>query len=579
MVLSMAVRDVFNPKVLLIGLILAFIYTFLQIYIELKVGFVVVTGLEVLGFILLSALGKKDSKSTVIVIVITTASVLVNVGVLVAFPAIAMFSHFPGIPGTEITPHLIFTMIALTGFCGLFLLEPVKDQFMDAPWPQIEAQVQNISALSEENAQAKRDMLTGLGTAGAYTVAMLLISNMTDYDLRNIPYGLGVTTVPPYIGVSNSPMLVGIGFFAGFKRTFLIFLGSLFSIFVWFVFERDPHIFFGEHITRPEIFYTAIGIVATSILLDAWQSYKEAKEVPVEEIIEEEREIEKVLLRKWNIKRFLKQWNFTFLSLAIFYIFSVLLFSVSNLFPNIYIHPILLFIGLPIAIVSAFFVAKSASETGLVIGFITDALAVPAVLFFSIDFPSVIIFMTIMSAIQSAAVTLLGRYVLGRRLGVDDNTVRAAAILGTAFGVFIGTWIIYTFSRPPFGFGTHEFPAPTAQLMGFTVLGLMELTSLSLPFANSYGVPYLILFLAVGVMLSIIVHKRNISPINLAVGLLIPPAYSLPLLIGGLLARHASKATEETLFRYKQILSGIVAGEGIVIALQIIGMAALDFFL
>lgn len=574
----MTVREVFNPKILLVGFILAFVYTFLQIYIELKVGFVVVTGMEVLGFMLLSALKRKDSKSTVLVIVITTASVLVNVGVLVAFPAITMFSHYPGIPETEITPFLIFSMIAITGFCGLFLLEPAKEQFMDAPWPQIAAQAQNISALSKEDAQAKKDMIIGLGGAGIYTGAMLSISNITSSDLRNIPYGVGVTTVPPYIGISNSPMLVGIGFFAGYKRTLLIFLGSLFSMCIWFLFENDPHILFGEHITRPEIFYTAIGIVGSSIIMDALESYKKAKGVTITEIEEEEKEIIEVL-EKPNIKLFLKQWQITFFALAIFYVFSVFLFSVNNFFPNIYIDPILILIGLPLAVVSAFFVAKAASETGLVIGFITDALAVPAILFFSIDFPSVIIFMTIMSAIQSAAVTLLGRYVLGRNLGVDDNTVRVAAIIGTIFGVFIGTWIIYTFSRPPFGFGTHEFPAPTAQLMGFTVLGLMELTSLSLPFANNYGIPYLLLFLAIGIVVSIIIQKRKISPINLAVGLLIPPAYSIPLLIGGLLAKKASKATETKVFRYKQILSGIIAGEGIVIALQIIGMAAMDFFL
>ncbi|MEQ9716056.1 MAG: OPT/YSL family transporter [Candidatus Asgardarchaeia archaeon] len=570
----MAKRDVLNLHTLLVGFFLAFLYTFLQIYIELKVGFVVVTGMEILGFILLSLFGKYDPKDNVIVITITTASVLVNIGVLVAFPAISMFSHLARIPEVEITMPLIFTMIALTGFTGLFLLEPAKEAFMDEPWPQIEAQVQNIISLSEGNVQTKRNMMIGLLGAGAYMGTIIGLSQMTKYDLRTIPHGVGVTEVPPYIGISNSPMLVGIGFFAGFRRTLLIFIGSLFSMLVWFLLERDPHILFGEHVTRPEIFYTAIGIVGTTIALDAWSAYKESKTVSLEE---EEREAVEVFFSKENLFLFLKQWKCSLLSLILFYVISVFLFSISGFFFPITIPPLLLLIGLPLVLISAFFVARAASETGMVVGFITDALAVPAILFFSINFPSVILFMTLMAAVQSAAVTLLGRYVLGRRLKVHDETIRKSAITGTIFGTIIGTWLIYIFSKPPFGFGTHEFPAPTAQLMGFTVLSLMKLTTFSLPFADEFGIPYLIGFLSLGIAASIALHKRNISPITLAVGLLIPPAYSIPLLLGGLISKYVQNRTEEIINKYKQILGGVVAGEGLIIALHVLWIASIDF--
>ena len=574
MVLDVGLCDVLSVKVLSVGFILAFIYTFLQIYIELKVGFVTVTGMEILGFIMLSLLGRKDKKSNVIVIVITTASVLVNIGVLAAFPAIVMFSHLPGIQGTEITPFLIFTMIFLTGFTGLFLLEPTKENFMDEPWPQIAAQVENLETLTKESLSAKREMLTGLGGAAAYTAAIYAANSVTGLNFRDIPSGLGYKALPPYIGISNSPMLVGIGFFAGYKRTMLIFAGALFSMFIWFFFEHNPTIFFGDHATRPEIFYMAIGIIGTTIGIDAYKAYKESKTVSIEE---EEREAAEVFLASANIKFFIRQWKYSILSLSFFFIVSTLLFSVFDVFPNIHIPVVLTVIGLPLALVSAFFVARAASETGLVIGFITDALAVPAVLFFTINFPSIIIFMTSMAAIQSAAVTLLGRYVLGRRLGVDDKTVRYAAVLGTLFGTIIGTILIYTFYL--MGFGTHEFPAPTAQIMGFTVLGLMELTTFTLPFASEYGVGYLLIFLVTGVVVSILLDRYHLSPINLAVGLLIPPSYSFPLLIGGLLSRHAKKKGVEIENKYKQLLGGIVAGEGIVVALQVMYIAATEFLL
>ena len=566
----------FHPKVLGIGFLLAFLYTFLQIYIELKVGFVVVTGMEILGFILLSLFGKYNNRDNVLVIVITTASVLVNVGVIVAFPAISMFSHIPGIPGTEITPLLIFSLISITGFSGLFLLEPAKESFMDEPWPQIEAQVQNIRSLGLNDSSAQRNMMYGLGGSAVYAASFSLLSQRTGMDFRNIPYGLGYKEIPPFIGINNSPMLVGIGFFAGFRRTFLIFIGSLFSMLIWFLFERSGDILFGEHVTRPEIFYTALGIIGTTIALDAYNAFKETRTVSIEE---EEKEAIEVFFSKENVLLFLKQWKVSILSLSFFYIVTVILFSILDIFTNIYIHPLLLLLGLPLALISAFFVARAASETGMVVGFITDALAVPAVLFFSINFPSVIIFMTSMAAIQSAAVTLLGRYVLGRRLGVDDSDIRVAAIIGTLFGTVIGTWVIYTFSRPPFGFGTHEFPAPTAQLMGFTVLGLMELTSLSLPFVNEFGLPYVLFFIFLGIGVSVFLNKLKTSPISLAVGLLIPPAYSIPLLIGGLISRYINKHKKNELEKYKQLLGGVVAGEGIVIVIQILWLAISDLLL
>ena len=107
----------------------------------------------------------------------------------------------------------------------------------------------------------------------------------------------------------------------------------------------------------------------------------------------------------------------------------------------------------------------------------------------------------------------------------------------------------------------------------------MDLTTLTLPFASEYGISYLLFFLVLGIVVSILLDKHDLSPINLAVGLLIPPSYAFPLLTGGLISRYAKKKGALTEDKYKQILGGIVAGEGIVVAIQVMYIAVTELLL
>ncbi|MHA1860016.1 MAG: hypothetical protein ACTSVF_02830, partial [Candidatus Asgardarchaeia archaeon] len=111
-------RELFDVKVILASLLLSVIYTFIEIYLQLKVGLVILAGVEVFGYLILSFLNKKDPRHTVILISIVTSSALVNTGILVSLPAIEIFSKIPGIPEVEISPLLIVTLSLISGITG-----------------------------------------------------------------------------------------------------------------------------------------------------------------------------------------------------------------------------------------------------------------------------------------------------------------------------------------------------------------------------------------------------------------------------------------------------------------------------
>ena len=171
-------------------------------------------------------------------------------------------------------------------------------------------------------------------------------------------------------------------------------------------------------------------------------------------------------------------------------------------------------------------------------------------------------------------------------LGLSKDILKAVfvgAMLGTTVGSLI-TFQLFSI----YGFGSTEFPAPAAQLFGFLVTSLADLGNFQLPGLNLFeGVSPIIAFLYLfvwatcGFLAGRELNKRGLSPISLVVGVLIPPATSVTILIGGYISyklkqqpQPSVKITDHTPQQIEvydagysntsRILSGIVAGEAVV---------------
>jgi hypothetical protein len=512
--------------------------------------------------------------------------------------------------------------VVLTGISvifGLLLLAPLRERFEDEPWPQVRPQAETIISMGLDQT-AKRTVLIGVVSSAAWVGATKIAEGSDPGSLMAVPNAFksiipAAGAIPEWIGISNSPLIASIGFFVGWKRALVIFAGSIVSMLIWIFIEGALPITYEQHLKRAEILYLAIGVFVSIMASDVIASRKkEMKPEEFEEIVNapstgsEEEESEGIIIetphkapempRLKRAKGFLfsieAMWVI-FISLTLYAIVGILIFGLVPIFPHLHIHWSLFVIGTPLVIVSAYFTARAICETGMLAGYISDMVAIPAVLLLRATFQSVTVFMSMLETLQVAAITLLIHLKLGRFTGVRGRDIAKAVSIGMVLSTFIGSLMIYAIYTT-YGFGGSEFPSPAAQLFGFIVLSLQGIGNLEIPGVNQFpGMPqelaflYLIAFFVAGLIAGRELSKRDMSPMSFVVGVLIPPATAVAML-GAYIDYRVKKqdgfqpdsAGYETTFsplrkKMSRILSGIVAGEAIVVAIWVIWSAIILF--
>jgi hypothetical protein len=628
------------------GVIVGVVMTFMAIYLALKLGVVFLVGAEMLGAILLSVYGRYTAQENTIVVTIANSSSMIAVGVLIVFPAIAIFDPTvaygspladPPIPPLITYEFIVYVTITAALF-GMLLLAPLRDRFEDEPWPQVQPQARTITSIGGDT-EAKKTVGIGLAASGVWMGASQPLSNyFTGSPFSSFPNVLrgaipAAGAVPDWIGINNSPMIAGIGFFVGWKRTLVIAAGSVMSLFVWFVIEgANSAVAFGAHLQRAEILYLALGVFVTIIAGDVVtgrkedtltpEQYEEEVNTPAKASIEDGVQVDsphkteeiprllrvreelfsietfKIEIREMvrNPREYLKSHRgqvppwVAVLSMVLFMMVNIIVFWFIKPFGGLEIHWLLIILGSPLALVSAYFTARAISETGMLAGYISDIVAIPAVLFFRVTFSVITTFISMLGAVQDAAIALLVHLKLGRLTGVRGRDIAKAVFIGVMLGAFVGGAITYMIFIT-YGFGGSDFPSPAAQLFGFLVTSLEGLGDFRLPGLSQFeGVNpilafmYLVCYAVVGFVSGRELLKRGMSPMSLVVGILIPPATSVAMLIGGAIDYRMKKRleyidmaacapedrpTQTRIYdmsydRTSRILSGVVAGEAVV---------------
>lgn len=629
------------------GIVVGVIMTFMAIYLALKLGVVFLVGAEMLGALLLSAYGRYTSQENAIVVTIANSASMIAVGVLTVFPAIAIFNPevaygdptgIPPVPPLITYEFIVFVTLVSAVF-GMLLLVPFRDRFENEPWPHVQPQARCIKSIGGDT-KAKKTVGIGLAASAAW---MGLSQPVTNYytgspfsSFPNVLKGVfpSLEAVPDWIGINNSPLVAGIGFFVGWKRTLVIALGGVMSLFVWFVIEGgDAGILFGQHLQRAEILYLALGVFVTVIVGDMVngrqnddmtpQEYEEAVNTPLAAASIEEGlqvdcphktiELSRLMLvgeeffsietLKEEIREIVRNpqgyiqsrrgrvppWT-AIVSIILFMIANIIVFWFIRPFAGLQIHWLLIILGSPVALVSVYFSARAVSETGMLAGYLSDMVTIPAVLFFKVGFSVIATFISMLGALQDAAIALLFHLKLGTLTDVRGRDIVKAVFIGVMLGAFVGSaitnMIFWTY-----GFGGSDFPSPAAQFFGFLVTSLAGLGDFQLPGLDQFqGVSpmisfaYLLCYAIVGFLVGRELYRRGMSPMSLVVGILIPPATSVAMLIGGGIDYRMKKRldyiemapcapegrpTETRIYdmnydRTSRILSGVVAGEAVV---------------
>ncbi|MGY5879734.1 MAG: OPT/YSL family transporter [Candidatus Thorarchaeota archaeon] len=640
-----------TKRALSTGIVVGIIMTFLGIWLALKLGVVFLVGAEMLGAIFLTVKGRYTPEENTISVAIANSSAMVAIGVLITFPAIAIFE--PTNPLFDMSSALynplttlafIVVVTGISAVFGILLLAPFRDRFENEAWPQVQPQAYTIKSIGGDR-EAKKAVGIGLGISTAWVGTTKIAEGLSGADLSSFPNAVA-PVVPNWIGISNSPMMVGIGFFVGWKRSLVIALGTVISLLIWIFLEgASPTALFESHIKRPEILYIALGIFVT-VLAGDFLSGREKEEMTPEEF-EEKTSVDvseldgavivetpiksNELLKKLRVKEslfsiemfreevreiiadpraYLKSrrgqippW-IAFVSLIVFMIVGIIVFWFIVPFPGVQIPWLLFLIGTPIAMVSVYFTARAISETGMLAGYITDIVAIPAILLFHVGFAVITTFMSMLGALQDAAIALLTHLKLGRLTNVRGRDILKAVFVGAMLGTTAGSFITFTLFETYEGFGGTDLPSPAAQLFGFLVESLQGIGAGGIPGMSQFGDAnpilvfiYLISFGIAGFLLGRELNKRGLSPMSLVIGVLIPSATAVAIVLGGYIhyrvngdAEPEEPLTDEAAFqqqvelqdanygRMSRILSGIVAGEAVITVIWVLSIALTAIF-
>ncbi len=625
------------------GIVVGIIMTFMAIYLALKLGVVFLVGAEMLGAIFLSVGGRYTSQENTIVVTIANSSAMIAVGVLIVFPAIVINDPVTAYGTSTVPPLITYEFIVyvtiVAAVFGMLLLAPMRDRFENEAWPQIQPQARCINSIGGD-AQAKKTVGIGLAAAAGWMGVSQPLSNYyTGSPFSSFPNVLeGVVpaagAIPDWVGVNNSPMIAGIGFFVGWRRTLVIAAGSVLSLFVWIVLEgANSAIAFGEHLQRAEILYLALGVFVTIIAGDVLTGRQKEEapsgedgedvEVPMGEIATDDGVETECPPKSSELSRLLRVREEMFsiqtlkeeiramienpreylqsrrgqippwvavLSMVLFMIVNIIVFWFIRPFAGLQIHWLLIILGSPLALVSAYFTARAISETGMLAGYISDIVAIPAVLFFRVGFSVITTFVSMLGAVQDSAIALLVHLKLGRLTKVRGRDIAKGVFVGVMLGTFVGSAITYLIFLT-YGFGGSDFPSPAAQLFGFLVTSLEGLGEFRLPGLDQFGdvspiiaFSYLLSYAIFGFVAGRELSKRGMSPMSLVVGILIPPATAVAMLVGGAIDYRMKKRldyidiapcapedrpTQTRIYemsydRTSRILSGVVAGEAVV---------------
>jgi len=630
------------------GLIVGVIMTFMGIYLALKIGVVFLVGAEMLGAIFLTMHGLYTREENAIVVTIANTSSMVAIGVLLTYPAIAIFDTGNPLFNADLAfynPYVtVFFIMLTTGISavfGIILLAPFRERFEKDPWPQVQPQAECINSIGGD-AEARKAVGVGLAASGAWVGTTKVIERVTGRTISTIPNALApvipaVAAIPDWIGISNSPMIAGIGFFVGWKRAIIMAMGSVLSILIWIFIEGgNGSIVYSTHLKRPEILYVALGVFVTVILGDVLGRKKERNLTPeeVEERTKKKRHDDALVIvehphRAEELPRVLRVKEELFsvetlkeeireiindprgylksrrgqippwiaaVSLGLFMVVGILVFSIAKPFMQsdiapLEIHWLLFIFGTPLALVSAYFTARAISETGMLAGYISDIIAIPAIVLFKVTFSAITTFIGMLGAIQDAAIAFLLHVKLGKLTGVRARDIVKGVFIGCALGTTVGSLITFEIFST-YGFGGTDFPSPAAQLFGFLVLSLEGIGRFQLPGIDKFpgvhpflALLYLLAWALGGFLAGRELHKRELSPISLVVGILVPPATTVAILLGGYISYRVKHKEEPVRLadlpqqievcesggnNVNRILSGVVAGEAVVTVIWVL---------
>lgn len=561
-----------TPYSVIMGLLLAIIFSAAAAYLGLKVGqvFEAAIPIAIIAVGLSGALNKNNPLGqNVIIQSIGACSGVIVAGAIFTLPALYILqAKYP-----EITVNFlqIFLSSLLGGVLGILFFIPfrkyfVKDMHGKYPFPEATATTQVLVS-----AQAK----SGGGQAKTLIIASL-IGGIYDYIVATFGWWAETITstasawgtalaekAKVVISCNSGAALLGLGYIVGLKYAFVIFAGS---IFVWWVIIPLMGTYGAPEITSmsPDTIFSdyarLIGIGGIAMagvigIVKSWPIIRQAVGLAGREFKGGGDTKKQV---RWQLDISMKHVVF-FIALALIVVLAFFWLGVINTFWQALIAWIV------VAVISFLFTTVAANAIAIVgsnpvSGMTLMTLIVASAIFVAIGLSgtSGIVAAMIIGGVVCTALSMAGGFVtdlkIGYWLGSTPKKQESWKFLGTLVSAATVGGVILVLNEV-YGFtGKDALVAPQANAMAKVIEPLMM-----------GGETPWILYM-VGAILALILNWLKVPALAFCLGMFIPLPLNTPMLVGGVIAyfvSHSSKDANVNNARQERgtlISSGLIAG-------------------
>lgn len=457
----------------------------------------------------------------------------------------------------DVTLPLLISIVLSGAILGIFVLYPMYKEFIKLRWPMVTPMAYMVKILEKEGAKELNYAIKGMVFSGGAS-SILLLTDYHQIDLSQ--FGRKTRSKSVFTSVNISPLFASLGFFISFFGYIFLLAGVIYSFMVWYFFENaNPLVLIQEHFFNPYIYSVAIPMMITTAILTLIEYGHGLRES----------------LRNMRESTFLSRIS-TIISLSLVPIVAYVLLSVTGHLSSELIKQVveIIIVAIPITFISSIFSVRSAGETGFSSSFTLDATLIITLFLINVKLEAIFLAFAIISVFESAAISVIRRIKFGDIIGVNAVDIMKAVIIGIITGSVIGPLLFYTINRFLGGIGSNMWPAPFSKLLGgYVLLFYIGIKERRLP---PMVIPeLLIISVIVTILLWVIfkkLHLKHISPILIAVGMIIPPSFlwigSIGAIIDLYLTKkysHAPNIYKEKRSKWNALLAGVMSGEGIVI--------------
>lgn len=506
---------------LLTGTSVLIIVMLSSIYTIFRNGNNCVVDTAVLSFLILTLLHARNKMNVVCSDIFARASISAITTIASYFAAI----YFLKINLQSLDIIFSILLFVFSGILGIEFFDSISSQFIDEKKYIFPQQKPRITILKEIDSKDDTHVFSFSMVLSALISSLFRIFHIFPSSFK----------VNDNFSIDPSIVTVSSGYFIGMKNILILLIGTIYSLVVLFIFHSPSY---AEHLQNPYIYSLIIGF-SLSQGLETLFEYFTSKDL---------------FKFQYGIKN-LKNAS-TFILLIMMIIVYMFFFS-GMLSKDLYIPWWIFLVIVPFSTILSISTINGIAETGYWVSVIDDLLPLLIVILFSnVNLFSVIICISGLSIFEVTGIY----YIINRRVGnefqMTSNKVKKISFCSILVGIVVGMAIVLFFCNLS-TFLSSQLPAPLTQVFALQIETVKEAISKTVV-PNSINM-YIFM---VSFVVAWILCKKNISPIIILSGIMLPYGTVLLLFVGGLLSIKKQNKN-----RSDKVFSGLALGDGTITAI------------